>query len=57
MRFGKCFTGLHIAKAIEAKNTLIVTYKPEVIGEWMDAVNGHVDFSGWLGIRAKKKEW
>ncbi len=55
MRFGKCFTGLHIAKAIEAKNTLIVTYKPEVIGEWMEAVNGHVDFDGWLGIRAKKR--
>jgi len=54
MRFGKCFTGLHVAKAIEAKNTLIVTYKPEVIGEWMEAVNGHVDFSGWLGIRARK---
>lgn len=55
MRFGKCFTGLHIAKEIGAKNTIIVTYKPEVIGEWMDAVNGHVDFDGWIGVRAKKK--
>lgn len=55
MRFGKCYTGLHVAKAIEAKNTLICTYKPEVIGEWMDTANGHVDFTGWLGIRAKKK--
>lgn len=55
MRFGKCYTGLHIAKAIEAKNTIIVTYKPEVISEWMDTVNGHVDFDGWLGIRAKKR--
>ena len=54
MRFGKCFTGLHVAKAIGAKNTLIMTYKPEVIGEWMEAANGHVDFDGWLGIRAKK---
>ncbi|MEE9355290.1 MAG: DEAD/DEAH box helicase family protein [Methylococcaceae bacterium] len=55
MRFGKCFTGLHIAKAIEAKNTLIVTYKPEVISEWMEAANGHVAFTGWIGIRAKQK--
>lgn len=55
MRFGKCFTGLHVAKSIGAKNTLICTYKPEVIGEWMDTANGHVDFTGWLGIRAKKK--
>ena len=43
MRFGKCFTGIHIAKAIEVKNTIIVTYKPRVIGEWMNAVNNHVD--------------
>lgn len=55
MRFGKCFTGLHVAKAVNAKNTLILTYKPEVISEWMDTANGHVDFTGWLGIRAKKK--
>ncbi len=55
MRFGKCFTGLHVAKAMEAKNTLIVTYKPEVISEWMEAANSHVDFTGWLGIRAKKR--
>lgn len=55
MRFGKCFTGLHIAKAIEARNTIIVTYKPEVIGEWMEAANGHVDFDRWIGIRAKRR--
>jgi len=55
MRFGKCFTGLHIAKAIEARNTIIVTYKPEVISEWMEAVNTHVNFNGWMGIRARIK--
>ena len=54
MRFGKCFTGIHIAKAIEAKKTIVVTYKPRVIGEWMSAVNNHVDFKHWIGIRAKK---
>ena len=56
MRFGKCFTGLHIAKALEAKNTIVVTYKPQVISEWLEAANSHVDFDGWLGIRAKKKD-
>ncbi len=55
MRFGKCFTGIHLAKAIGAKNTLIVTYKPDVIGEWIDTVNDQVDFDGWMCIRAKKK--
>lgn len=55
MRFGKCFTGLNIAKAVNAQNTLILTYKPEVISEWMDTANNHVAFTGWLGIRGKKK--
>ena len=56
MRFGKCFTGVHIAKELRAKKTIIVTYKPRVIGEWISAVNDHVDFSGWTGIRAKEGE-
>lgn len=55
MRFGKCYTGLLIAKAIEARNTLIITYKPEVISEWMSAALDHVAFDGWIGIRGRKK--
>ncbi len=53
MRFGKCFAGIHIAKALHAKKTIVVTYKPRVIGEWMSAVNNHTDFDGWAGIRAR----
>lgn len=53
MRFGKCFTSIHLAKNIEAKCTLVVTYKPDVIGEWIETVNEQVDFEGWTGIRAK----
>ena len=56
MRFGKCFTSIHVAKKINALNTLIVTYKPDVIGEWIDTVNEQVDFDGWTGIRAKPKK-
>lgn len=56
MRFGKCFTGVHIAKAINAKKTIVVTYKPSVIEEWMESVNEHTDFSEWIGIRAKKTD-
>ena len=55
MRFGKCFTSIHLAKNINARNILIVTYKPDVIGEWIDTVNEQIDFDGWLGIRAKPK--
>lgn len=55
MRFGKCFTSIHLAKKINARTTLIVTYKPDVIGEWIDTVNEQVDFKEWTGIRAKTK--
>lgn len=55
MRFGKCFTSIHLTKRLNARNTLIVTYKPDVIGEWIDTVNEQVDFDGWTGIRAKPK--
>ena len=55
MRFGKCFTSMHIAKRLNAFNTLIITYKPDVIGEWLDTVNEHVDFNDWQAIRAKYK--
>jgi len=55
MRFGKCFTSIHLAKKINAQNTLIVTYKPDVISEWIETVNEQVDFDGWTGIRAKYK--
>ncbi|MDR4483648.1 MAG: DEAD/DEAH box helicase family protein [Nitrospirales bacterium] len=54
MRFGKCFTGVHIAKAMGAQKSLIVTYKPEVISEWLNVINNHIDFETWTGIRARK---
>ena len=54
MRFGKCFTSIYIAKAIDAKRTIVVTYKPRVIGEWLEVVNDHTSFEDWAGIRAKE---
>ena len=56
MRFGKCFTGIHVAKALNAKKCLIVTYKPEVISEWLNVINNHIDFEGWTGIRARRND-
>ena len=55
MRYGKCFTSIHLAKKVKSKKTLIVTYKPDVIGEWIETVNDQVDFEGWTGYRAKFK--
>ena len=54
MRFGKCFASIHIAKALKAQKTIVVTYKPRVIGEWMNTVNNHIDFAGYIGYRAKQ---
>ena len=56
MRFGKCFTGLHIAKKLQAQRIVIVTYKPQVIGEWIHAAQNHVDFKGWQAWRARKND-
>jgi hypothetical protein len=55
MRFGKCFTSVSLAKTLNCKNTLIITYKPDVIDEWIETVNEHVSFNGWVGVRAKAK--
>src|SRR5690606_17212313 len=53
MRFGKCFTTLHIAKKLNAKKTLVITYKPEVLTEWLEVVDDHMDFEGWVGVHAR----
>ena len=54
MRFGKCLTTMQIAEEIQAKNVLIITYKPEVFEGWLEIVNDHLDFCNWEGILAKK---
>ncbi len=55
MRFGKCFTSISIAKELNSKNTLIITYKPEVLSEWIETVSDHLKFKNWYLIRALKK--
>lgn len=56
MRFGKSYTAIHIAKELKAKRTIVVTYKPEVIGDWISDVSQHVDFENWTCVRARKKK-
>ena len=47
MRFGKTFTSYHIAKELEVKNLLILTYKPQAEEAWQTDLNEHVAFEGW----------
>lgn len=47
MRFGKTFTAYQLAKKLEAKRVLVVTFKPAVEDAWKTDLESHVDFEGW----------
>lgn len=47
MRFGKTFASYHLAKKLEAKKILVVTFKPAVEDAWQADLESHIDFEGW----------
>ncbi len=47
MRFGKTFTTYELAKAMNAKRILVLTFKPAVEQAWHDDLMYHKDFEGW----------
>jgi Type III restriction enzyme, res subunit len=47
MRFGKTFAAYHLAKKIDAKKVLVVTFKPAVEDAWQVDLESHVDFKDW----------
>jgi superfamily II DNA or RNA helicase len=47
MRFGKNFTLLNVAKDLNFKNILVLTYKPQVFSSLKDDINNHVNFNNW----------
>jgi Type III restriction enzyme, res subunit/T5orf172 domain len=47
MRFGKTFTAYQLAKMLNAKRVLVVTFKPAVEDAWQTDLESHVDFAGW----------
>ncbi len=50
MRFGKTFTSYQLAKRLECKKILILTFKPVVESSWKDDLMSHIDFDGWQFI-------
>ena len=46
-RFGKTFTSYHIAKALDVKRVLIMSYKTQVDVGWKEDLFNHVDFEGF----------
>ncbi|MFN8475384.1 MAG: GIY-YIG nuclease family protein [Anaerolineae bacterium] len=47
MRFGKTFATYQLAKALDARRVLVVTFKPAVEDAWRTDLESHVDFDGW----------
>ncbi len=47
MRFGKTFTSYQLAKKLNAKRVLVVTFKPAVEDAWQTDLESHADFDGW----------
>ncbi len=47
MRFGKTFTAYQLAKRLQAKRVLVLTFKPAVEDAWQTDLESHQDFDGW----------
>lgn len=47
MRFGKTFSTYQLAKQLNAKRILVLTFKPAVEDAWQSDLESHVDFDGW----------
>jgi hypothetical protein len=47
MRFGKTFAAYQLAKKLDAKRVLVLTFKPAVEDAWQTDLESHVDFDGW----------
>lgn len=47
MRFGKTFASYELAKAMDMKRVLVLTFKPAVEAAWEEDLMSHMDFEGW----------
>ena len=50
MRFGKTFTAYQLAKKMNWRKVLVMTFKPAVQNAWESDLKQHVDFKGWQFI-------
>lgn len=53
MRFGKTFAAYELAKKMNLKKILILTFKPAVESAWAEDLTTHIDFEGWQFISNK----
>ena len=50
MRFGKTFACYQLAKKMNWKKVLVLTFKPAVQSAWEEDLSLHIDFKGWQFI-------
>ena len=50
MRFGKTFATYQLAKKMDWKKILVLTFKPAVQSAWQEDLLTHLDFTGWQFI-------
>lgn len=50
MRFGKTFATYQLAKKMDWKKILVLTFKPAVQSAWDEDLQTHMDFKGWQFI-------
>lgn len=51
MRFGKTFAAYQLAKKMDWRKVLVLTFKPAVQSAWEEDLKCHVDFRGWQFIK------
>lgn len=54
MRFGKTFATYQLARAMNFKKVLILTFKPAVESAWQEDLSHHIDFAGWQFVSNKE---
>lgn len=50
MRFGKTFASYQLARKMNWKKVLVLTFKPAVEDAWKEDLLSHIDFKGWQFI-------
>lgn len=57
MRFGKTFATYQLAKSMDFKRVLVLTFKPAVESAWQEDLSHHVDFFGWQFVSNKEAKF
>lgn len=57
MRFGKTFATYQLAKKMDMKRILVLTFKPAVESAWQEDLMTHIDFEGWQFVSDKEAKY